>query len=305
MKEKIYDILIVGSGPAGLTAAIYGKRAGLEIAIIESKAPGGKLINTHLVNNYPGVKEMSGADLAMNMFQQIQDLKVEFIQAEVLDIKDGKNAKTLVLNKQRKLKTKTVVIATGLVDRKLNIPGEDEFFNKGLSYCAVCDGPIFRGKEVVLIGGGNSAVEESIFASKFASKVYVMNISDKFIANKYSIDEMNKVKNIEPIFNASIQSVEGSDHVEKITYKKDNKIIEMKVAGVFPYIGYIPTTGFVSKIGVTDKNGYIVTDNKMKTKVDGIYAAGDCRSKDIRQVTTAVGDGTTAVQNIIQILNSL
>jgi len=297
MSDNEFDLIIIGAGPAGMAAAIYAARANLKVAIFEGSAPGGKMVNTHLVENYPGFKTASGADLALTMFNQVNTLGAKLVFKKVDSVKESGKFK-IVTAGENEYKTKIVAIASGMKDRKLEIPGEDELYGKGVSNCVVCDGAFFKGKPIALIGGGNSAVEESIFASGFASKVYIVQLGDKLTAEQHIIDNVKKIKNIEVILNAKTKEITGTGKVEKLVYidTKTDKEVSIEVSGVFPYIGFLPVTDFVKDLKVTDKWGFIEVDKNQETKVKGVFAIGDVTVKKVRQITTAVGDGTIVGQ---------
>lgn len=292
-----YDVIIIGTGPAGMTACLYASRANLRVLMLEGNAPGGKLINTHLVENFPSHESITGVELAQKMFSQSQKFGgiVKFERCE--SIVDKKQYKE-VITKNNTYLTKVVIIATGMKSRKLGVKGEDELFGKGLSYCAVCDGAFHKGKPVALIGGGNSAVEEGVFVSGFASKVYIIQLGDKLTAEQIIIENAKKIKNIEIRLNTKTLEIIGSNKVEgiKIENTKTKKSEIINVSGVFPYIGYIPITNFVKDLKITNEQGFIETNDFMETKIKGIFAIGDVRHKSIRQITTATSDGTIAGQ---------
>lgn len=298
--DKIYDVIIVGSGPAGMTAALYGSRAGLSCALIESNAPGGKLIKTFEISNYPSVKESSGVELAMSMFDHSTSFGAEFVSGEVVDIIDG-DVKKVTLDDGSIVSGLSVIIATGTKERLMNIPNEKELTGKGVSYCAVCDGAFFKDKVVTVIGGGNSALEESLYLAQFASQVNIVIRRDVFRAEPIIQDRIEKESKINVI----------KKHVPKAIVEKDGKVgaivlenvdtketMEIDTAAVFPYIGLDPITDFAKKLGVCNEQGYIVVNEHMETSVKGIYGVGDCRVTVLRQVITACSDGAIAAQRI-------
>ena len=309
MKQKTYELIIIGSGPAGLTAAIYAVRAGIKTLIIEKGAPGGKLLNTFQIDNYPGVPFVSGAELAMKMYEQAKDLGVESIVDEVVEIKNyDKDLKTVVLKSGESLSTKGIIIATGLVPRKLNISNFDKYFGKGISTCVVCDGGFYKNKPIAIIGGGNSACEESLYISKVVSKIYLINNSDKLNAEAITIDKLQKLKNVE-IFNHSsvLNLLEKNDKLVglKIEDLKTKKTKDLNLEGVFLYIGHIPQTSSFEKLDILTKEGFIKVDKStLETKHKGIYGVGDVIDKDVRQITTAVSDGTIAFIHFKKYLES-
>ncbi len=299
----MYDILIIGAGPAGMTAGIYAKRANLKVAIIEKMAPGGQLINTSEIENYPGYTKMSGTELALKMFEHTREIGVETIFDEVTQIIDlGKTKK--VITESQTLETKTILIATGTNPRMLNVTNEDKFASNGISWCAICDGPLYKDKKVAVIGGGNSAVEEASYLSTLAKEVTIIQNLEHLTADKKAQDILKKAKNVNYLFNAEVIEFGGEDKLESILVKTLNQLIELKVDGVFEYIGLIPVTKMFENLNITNQQGYILTNEKMETNQPGIYAAGDVNQKQIRQVVTATSDGAIAVQNIIKYLET-
>ncbi len=298
MEKNEYDVFIIGAGPGGMSTALYSARSGLKVALLEKGAPGGKMVNTHMVENYPGFKKGSGTELAMIMYGQISELDIDQIFEEATNIKVVGNKK-IITTANNEYKTKILVIATGMESRKLNIPGEEEFQSKGVSNCVICDGGFHKGKPIALIGGGNSAVEESIYASGIASKVFVLQYGDKLTAENFIIENVKKIDNIEIILNAKSLEIKGSDKVEELIYEdlKTKTKKTLKVTGIFPYIGYVPKTNFFANLKITNDYGFIIVDDKQETKQKGIFAIGDCVDKEIRQISTAVGDGTIVGQS--------
>lgn len=295
MLENNFELIIIGGGPAGWTAAIYAARSGRSVAVIEKGAPGGKLINISTVHNYPGSPDIKGGDMAMNLFSQATSFGTKFISSEVTELtKEGQDFK--VVTTSEVYTSKSIIISTGLVNRKLNVPGEDEYYFKGLSYCVVCDGPLVKGKDIALVGGGNSSVQESAYGATVANKLYILQNLDKLTAEQAVIDNMKKADNIEVIYNATVKEVVGDgNNVNGIIYlDKDGNEQKLDVQGVFPYVGFIPKTEFIKIDGVVNKDGYIKTGESMETSVPGLYAAGDVRDKHVRQITTATSDGTIA-----------
>lgn len=299
MSENKYEIIIIGGGPAGWTSAIYAARAGRKVAVIEKAAPGGKLINISTVHNYPGSPEIKGGDFAMNLFTQATSFGTEFISSEVIELTKEKNT-FIVKTTSEEYTSDSVIISTGLVNRKLGVKGEDEYYFKGLSYCVVCDGPLVKDKDIALIGGGNSAVQESSYGATVANKLYILQNLDKLTAEQAVIDNMEKANNIEVIYNVNVKEVLGDGNkVTGILYSDANgKEVTLDVQGVFPYVGFIPKTEFIKIDGVVDENGYIKTNDNMETNTPGLYAAGDVRDKHVRQITTATNDGTIAAMNV-------
>ena len=299
-----YELVIIGAGPAGMTAGIYAKRAGIKALMIEEGAPGGKLIKTDKIENYPSIEEMGGVDLAMKMFDHTQkfDLATAFSSVkEIVKTSDG----YLVKTSDEEYQSKTVIIATGTKERLLNIPGEKEFTGKGVSYCAVCDGFFYRNKKVAVIGGGNSALQEALYLSQFAEKLYVVIRRDVFRADQVLVDKVLNNPKIEVIKKSIPLAIEGEEKVARINLKNvdSEEIFSLDVDGVFPYIGAIPCTEFASNLAILDERGYIEVNNEMETKLEGLYAAGDCTAKYLRQVITACSDGAIAAQKVATYLN--
>ncbi len=294
------DIIIVGAGPAGLSAALYASRAGANVTILDGGAPGGKLNLTADIENYPGIKKKMGPELAYEMYEHGLSFGAKLKMSQVTGIKDLGDHKIVSTSKEE-LETKNVIIATGTKERFMNIPGEKEYTGKGVSYCAVCDGPFFKGKEVAVIGGGNSAIEEAIYLSGIVSKVHIIMRRDVFRADAYIVDKAKSIDNIEFHFNEIPVEVIGDDkkvNSLKIKNVKTDEETILTLNGVFPFIGLDPITDFVKDLGIVNDKGYIPTDENMETSVKGIYAIGDVREKTLRQVVTATNDGAIAGQYI-------
>ncbi len=304
----MYDIIIIGGGPAGLTASIYTSRAKLKTLILEKMIPGGQVTTTHLVENYPGFPEPINGFLLMSHFQkQAQNFGAEIVTSkEVTSIeKEDKIFKIKTLDNE--YKAKAVLIATGAKYKTLGIPGEEKFKGRGVSYCATCDGAFFKDKEVAVIGGGNSALEEALFLTKFVRKVYLIHRRFQFRADKILQDRVKENEKIEPILNYVPVSVNGKDEVESITIEerdtKERK--EIKVDGVFFFIGLSPNSEFLKDFVKKDENEYIIVNENLETNIEGCFAAGDVIKKKVRQIATAVGDGATAGVNIREYLENL
>lgn len=301
-KSKVYDLLIIGGGPAGLNAALYASRAGLDTALLEGMIAGGKLMNTNEVENWIGDTLVGGADLAMRMVEHAFAFGAEqlFGQVEhVRDLGDVKEVETF----DKIYQAKAVLIAVGTVERKLGIPGEDEFYGAGVSYCAVCDGAFYKGRTVTVIGGGNTALEESDYLTRFADKVHLVLRRNEARADKIYQDRVKKNPKIEVHLSYSpIEIIGENGKLTKVRFKSNdpNRPDEMELLtdGLFPLIGEDPNTAFVKNLGITNEKGYILTDEKMATVVPGIYAAGDCRDKELRQIVTASNDGAIAAQAV-------
>lgn len=306
-KSKIYDLAIVGAGPAGLTAALYAGRAGLSTLLLEGMVPGGKLYNTSEVENWPGDTHVSGPDLANRMVEHALSFGAVQEYGMVEEIRDLGEIKELETF-DRIYQAKTVLIASGTVERKLGIPGEEEYYGKGVSYCAVCDGAFYKDKEVVVIGGGNTAFEDADYLTRFASKVHLVLRRDKARAEKILQDRVAKNPKVEVHLQYKPSEITGDgNHVNKIKFYSSldpEKTMELSCDGIFPLIGVDPFTKFVENLPILNESGYIVTDENMATAVPGIYAAGDCRRKTLRQIVTAGNDGAIAAQAIAAYLDS-
>ena len=289
----VYDVIIIGGGPAGLAAGIYAKRALMNTLLIEKVGIGGQIIKTHMLENYPGFPEISGMDLMQKMEEHVNKFELEIKFTEVLQIKDGSSVKTVVTS-DGEIETKTVIIATGTHPKSLGIPGEQEFMGKGVSTCATCDGFFFKGKDVALVGGGDSAIVEALFLTKMVDKVYVIHRRDKLRAEKINQKKAFNNPKIEFVWNSHLIAIEGKDTVEKAVVKNKltEEITELSVGGVFMYVGIKPNTDFVD--ADKDETGFIITKPDLSTSIPGVFCAGDCRTTLIRQVATAVGDGALA-----------
>jgi len=299
----MYDCLVIGAGPGGLTAAIYCSRANLKVAVLEKLMPGGQVASTYKIDNYPGVPEVSGVDLALKMFDQATALGVEYLPMEVTGIKKEKDI-FLVKTNDQTLKAKTVIVATGTKNRKLHVEGEEKYLGRGISFCAICDGSFYQGQDVLVVGGGNSALEESLYLSSIVKQVYIINITDEPTAFKNVQDKVKKTKNIEVFNNSEVIAFEGDDSLKEVKVKnlKTKEVTSFKVNGCFEYIGHIPNTDFLKDLGILNKYGYIVVDERKETKVKGLFGVGDVIDKEIRQITTATGDGTIAALNAAKYL---
>ncbi len=289
----MYDLVIIGDGPAGLSAGIYAVRYGLDTLILEKDVISGQIALTDIVENYPGFSSIAGMELMDKFKEHAQEAGVTTEDGEVLNIKSDGNKK-IISTDEGEIEAKAVIIATGANPQHLGVPGEEEFAGRGVSYCATCDGPFFRGKNVAVIGGGDSAITDALILSNLASKVYIVHRRDELRATKVLKDRAFSRNNIEFICDTILDEVLGDGSVEKVILKnvKSGDTVEMAMDGVFIYVGVVPNTGFVD----VDKNsaGFIITSDRMETSVEGIYAAGDCRVTPLRQVVTAVSDGAIA-----------
>lgn len=302
----IYDLLIIGAGPAGITAGIYAKRANLNVAVIENNAPGGQMVSTGEIENYTGFTKIGGAELSLEMFNHGMSLGLEYIFDDVVKINDGKVKE--VVTKTTTLKTRSIIIATGANPRRLGLENEDKLASRGISWCAICDGPFYKDKTVLVVGGGNSAVEEAIYLSSLATHVTVVQNLEKFTADKKTIDILLKKDNVKIYYNSLVKEflIDEDNNLKAVRININNeKELDIEVDGVFEYIGLKPTTAIFKDLGILNNYGYIETDLNMATSLKGIYAAGDVRDKNIRQISTAVNDGAIAVQYILKYLEEL
>ena len=298
----MYDTIIIGAGPGGLSAGIYASRGGLDVAIIENRSVGGQAQQAADIQNYPGVKSSSGFDLCYTMMNQCIDFGVEFVFDQIVDCDLSQDEKTIRLASGKTLTAKTVVIASGASSRKLDVKGERELTGKGVSYCATCDGAFFKNKTVAVIGGGNTAAEDALYLEKLAKKVYIVHRRDKLRADAIVAKRLLS-SSIQPIWDSVVQSVEGEDKVTELTLKnvKTDDLTSLSVDGVFVAIGQTPNSQGFDGVDVT-KSGYILTDERMRTNLQGVYAVGDVREKSLRQVVTACADGAIAADDIIKLL---
>lgn len=296
----MYDTLIIGSGPAGMTAALYAARSNLKVGIIEQGAPGGQMNNTSEIENYPGYEHISGPELSMKMYEPLEKFNVEHIYGIVENIESDGLVKR-VITEDETYEAKTVVIATGAKYRLLGTPGEEEYTSRGVSYCAVCDGAFFRNQDLLVVGGGDSAVEEAIYLTQFANTVTIIHRRDELRAQKILQDRAFANPKIKFLWDSVVKEIKGGDiKVSGVTVEnvKTGELSEHDFGGIFIYVGMNPVSAMVSKLGVTDDAGWIVTNDKMETSVPGVYAIGDVRQKELRQIATAVGEGAIAGQGV-------
>lgn len=289
------DIIIIGAGTAGLTAAIYGTRAGKNTLIIEANTYGGQIVNATEIENYPGIKNISGFEFATNLYEQAKELGAQIVMERVLSIDDKGEYKVVVTNKNS-YESKTVIIATGAKNKKIGIPNEKEYIGRGVSYCATCDGAFFRGRDVAIVGGGNTALEDAMFLSHYCNKVYLIHRRDEFRGEKKQVDDLSAKDNIEFVLNSEVVSICGDEAVTSINVKNrvDGNEKELTVDGIFIAIGQAPDNEPFKGVVELDEKGYIIAGEDCTTKTKGIFVAGDCRTKDIRQLSTAAADGAVA-----------
>lgn len=291
MERKIFDIIILGGGPAGLSSAIYAARGAVSTAIVDINMLGGQPSNYLELENYPGFQLVGGYDLMEKFEEHADKFGVEkFPMQEITKID---LAKKKIYTKEYEFSAKSIIIATGAQPMKLGVKGEKEFIGRGVSYCAVCDGAFYKDKIVAVVGGGNSAIEEAMYLTKFAKKVYVIHRRDKLRADKILQEKAFKNQKIEFIWNSIVLEIQGESTVKSIVLKnlQTDKMSELKIDGIFPYIGISPNTELFSGQLNQDKYGFIITDTTMATSVDGVYAIGDVRNTPLRQVVTAASDG--------------
>ena len=298
----MYDIVIVGAGPAGLTASIYGRRSNKKVLVLEANTYGGQIVNTLGIENYPVEAHITGFDFATNLYNQAKDLGSEIKFERVEKINDLGNCKEVITNKN-KYETKTVIIATGAKNRKLGIDREDELIGKGISYCASCDGSFFKDKDVAIIGGGNTAVEDALYLSNVVNKVYIIIRGKKFNAEEKNLDDLKSKNNIEILFNSRLISLNGEKALESIDISEEDKIKNIKVSGVFIAIGREPANDYFKDLIELDKDGYVISNELCHTSKEGIYVAGDNRVKSLRQLVTATSDGAIAANEAIKYVN--
>jgi len=289
----IYDVIIIGGGPAGMSAAIYSSRARLKTLIIEKAGCGGQIAITDHLENYPGFETgINGFELAVKMQTQATTFGSEITYGEVLSVEVEENIKKVVLQ-DKVFETKTIIIASGAAFKKLNVPGEEEFIGKGVSYCATCDGPFFRNKEIAVVGGGDSALQEALYLTKFASKVNLIHRRNEFRAAKILQEKVLANEKINVILDSVVEEICGTQMLDSLKVKnvKTGSVINLAVNGVFLFVGWQPNTKFLENSKINLDSGYIVTDENMRTNIDGVFACGDVRKKQLRQVVTAASDG--------------
>lgn len=306
-EQKVYDVIIAGAGPAGMTAAVYTSRANMSTLMIERGIPGGQMANTEDIENYPGFESILGPELSTKMFEHAKKFGAEYQYGDIKEIVDGYPYKTVKVG-DKEYKAKSVIIATGAEHRELGVPGEKEFSGRGVSYCAVCDGAFFRGKELVVVGGGDSAVEEGVFLTRFATKVTIIHRRDELRAQKILQKRAFENEKVDFIWDTEVKEIRGEGVVKSVLLhnKKTGEETEFKTDGVFIYVGMDPLSSAAKNLGITNEAGYIETDERMATRVPGIFAAGDVREKTLRQVVTATGDGAQAAlsaQHYVEELN--
>lgn len=302
----MFDIIIIGAGPSGMTAALYALRAGKSVLILEKDHIGGQIANSPRVENYPSINEISGLDLANKMFEQIVNLGVNFDLEEVISLTKDEKIFHVKTN-YSSYEAKSVIIATGVSHRKLNIPGEEEFNGKGVSYCAVCDGAFYKGEDVVVIGDANTALQYSLLLSNYCKSVTICTLFDKFFAEKILVDRLKERNNIAIYHNLSVVEIKGEEEVNEVIFKNTltEKKESFKTKAVFIAIGQIPHNENFKNLANLDEHGFIKVDSHMETNVKGLFAVGDCTQKEVRQVVTADNDGAIASVYAVNYIDSL
>ena len=300
----MYDIIIIGAGPAGMSAAIYAKRAKKNVLVIEALTYGGQIVNTLDIENYPAEAHISGYDFSTKLFNQAKELGAEFIFEKVFEITNNEDYKEVRTN-NNKYQAKTIIIATGAKNRKLGLDKEDDYVGKGISYCATCDGNFYKKKEVAVVGGGNTAVEDALYLSNIASKVNLIHRRDEFRASEKEVELVKNKPNIEIHYNSVITEFIGDNHIEKIKIlKNEEEVEELNVSGVFIAVGQTPSNEIFRGLIDMDDNGYIIAGEDCHTNIEGIYVAGDNRKKELRQLVTATSDGAIAATEAVKYLNN-
>ena len=308
METKHYDVIVIGAGPGGMTAALYASRANLSVLMLDRGIYGGQMNNTAEVENYPGYKSILGPELAKKMFESATQFSAEFAYGNVEQVTVDLAGNKLIKTDNGSFSTKALIIATGSQYKKLQVPGEKEYSGRGVSYWAVCDGAFFRNQKVIVVGGGDSAIEESSYLAQLASEVDVIHRRDQLRAQKILQDRAFANPKIKFTWDTIVTKINGDG--QKVTSvlthnKKTGKDQEVPVHGVFIYVGLLPVSEPFANLGITDQAGWILTNEQMETAVPGIFAIGDVRKKQLRQITTAVGDGGIAGQNAYNYLESL
>lgn len=296
--DKIYDLIIIGSGPAGMSASVYASKAKLSTLIFEKDYPGGKVVKTSFVENWPGEERIEGYELATKMFEHSTSFGSEYSQSKVVEIINDGDIKKVV-TEEGTYKAYAVIVATGTKERKIGIPGEDEYYGKGVSYCAICDGSLYKDCDMVVIGGGNSALQESLYLANFAKHIYLVHRRDTFRAEETLIEEIKENEKIDLLLNYVATEIHGNDVVNAITVKNllTGEIKKIDTEVVFPFIGSDPESSFLKNLGVLDDKGHVIVNEQLETTIPGLFAAGDVIKKELRQIVTAVSDGAIAATN--------
>ncbi len=304
MTNEIYDVIIIGSGPAGLTAALYTSRAKLKTLVVGGVSVTSQILMTSDIENYPGISSISGYNIINALKEQVNLFGVQFEAVDIESVEEKDDLWKLNCSKGEFL-TCSVVMATGAASKKMNIPGEKEFAGKGVSYCATCDGAFFKDKEIVIVGGGNTAVEEGIFLTRFVKKVTLVQIENELTAERIIQERAFANVKMNFVYNSSVIEIFGENTVKgvKIKNNKTGEVSDFSCEGVFVFIGYLPNTGLVKDFVEIDSYNYIITDSLMNTSKSGIFACGDCRNGEFKQIVTACGDGAVAASSVQKYLN--
>ncbi len=301
----MYDIIVIGAGPAGLTAALYARRAMKSVLVLEALTYGGQIINTREIENYPAAPHISGFDFSTNLYNQVKELECEIKFEKAIDIKDLKDKKQ-VITKDNVYDTKTIIIATGNENRKLGLSNEDELLGHGISYCATCDGTFFKGKDVAVVGGGNTAVEDALYLSEICKTVSIIHRRDEFRAEKKLVNKLKQKKNIKFFYNSKVTKLNGKNKLDSIEItSNDEEKNTIEVSALFIAIGRIPETENFKKLINAKDNGYIIAEEDCHTNIDGIFVAGDAREKDLRQLVTATSDGAVSAIEAIKYISKI
>ncbi|MFD1363605.1 thioredoxin-disulfide reductase [Lentibacillus salinarum] len=297
-EQHIYDVVIAGTGPAGMTAALYASRAKMKTLMVERGVPGGQMVDTEDIENFPGFEHILGPDLSNKMFEHAKKFDADFLQGNIQQVEDGYPHKKMTVA-DKEILAKSIIITTGAEHRSLGVPGEKELSGSGVSYCAVCDGAFFQDQEIVVVGGGDSAVEEGVFLTRFASKVTIIHRRDELRAQKLLQKRAFENEKVTFIWNHVVDEIKGDGLVSSValTNTVTGEQSELPCNGVFIYVGMDPLTECVEGLGITNESGYITADENMCTNVKGIFAAGDVNEKRLRQIVTATGDGSIAAQS--------
>lgn len=298
----MYDVIVIGAGPAGLSAAIYASRAGKHVLVLEGKSYGGQIVDTPKIENYPGIREISGYGFATDLMEQVKALGVEILYQKCTGIEQNKTQQKTrqgqftVHTQKETFACQSIVLAVGAMKRRLGVDREEDLIGKGISYCATCDGMFFRGKDVAVVGGGNTALEDALFLSNYCRQVFLIHRRDTFRGEKKREMLLRDKENVHFRLEQTVSSLEGEEHLcgVKLRHVKTGEEMQLSVEGVFVAVGQMPDTQCFSELIQMDKGGYVIAGEDCQTNIPGVFVAGDCRSKQVRQLTTAVADGSVA-----------